>query len=372
MKKIIDRKTIVAVLLLNFTALKMMFLPSICCAELNKNGFTSVLFMMLLEVGVVAIFLHLAKSTDKTFFEFLGDVFGCVFAKIITAIYLVYFLINTFAIIQSFFLFLTENLYSKLVWIEYILPVFIMIFFVASSRLENISRLIQCFIPFVAVCIFLSLFLGAINCDYTNILPLFENGYKNGIKIFNFSYWFGDAVIMILFFGKIDNKKSSKPIIISMVVLSIIISFFFLVFYCIYETNALNNKEAIVDILKILPQNSDIGSITWVVTIMWEAVLLLYICLQSFATRKCFEGLFSFEKPTLSITMILAIILTALLLINFDMSKVLTLLIKYAKYLAIAVQYVLPLIILLCSLSKKQKTLPKLKLKEAEKWKDFF
>lgn len=358
MKRIIDTKAIIAVLALNFTALKMMFLPSICSAELNKNGFTSVLFMMLLEVGVVAIFIYLSHKSDQTFYEFLCSTFGKVIAKIITAIYFVYFLINTFAIIQSFYLFLTENLYSKLVWIEYILPIFIMLYFVCSSTLEGVSRLIQCFFPFIVLCVFLSLLLGAINCDYSNILPLFEGGYKNGIKIFNFSYWFGDAIIMVLFFGKISKTKSYKPIIISVAIISVIVSFFFLVFYCIYESNALNNKEAIVDILKILPQNSDIGNITWLVTIIWQIVVMIYICLQTFATKVFFENLFCIKNPNISLSIILALILAGLFVVNFDMSKVLILLIDYAKYLAIAVQYVLPLGFLLFSF-KKQKDISK-------------
>ena len=354
MKKTIDTKTVIAVLALNFAALKMMFLPSICSAELNKNGFTSVLFMMLLEVGVVAIFIYLGRKTDQTFYEFLKEKFGTIIAKFITAIYLIYFLINTFAIIQSFYLFLTENLYSKLVWIEYILPIFIMIFFVCNTTFENLARMVQCFFPFIVLCIFLSLLLGAINCDYTNILPLFEGGYKNGIKIFNFSYWFGDAVIMVLFFGKLNKTKIYKPVIFSTIIISVIISFFFLVFYCIYESNALNNKEAIVDILKILPQNSDIGNVTWLVTIIWQVLIMVYICLQTFATKVFFEDLFCIKNSNISLLFILAIILAGLFIVNFDMNKVLILLIDYAKYLAIVVQYVLPIFLLLFSLKKEK------------------
>ncbi len=366
MKKTIDTKTIIAVLALNFVALKMMFLPSICSAELNKNGFTSVLFMMALEVGVVAIFIYLSHKTDQTFCEFLEVKFGKVIAKVITAIYLIYFLINTFAIVQSFYLFLTENLYSKLVWIEYILPIFIMLFFVCVSSFESLTRLIQCFFPFIVLCVFLSLLLGAINCDYSNILPLFEGGYKNGIKIFDFSYWFGDAVIMVLFFGKIDKKKSYKPILISTTVMSVVISFFFLVFYCIYESNALNNKEAIVDILKILPQNSDIGNVTWLVTIIWQVIILIYICLQCFATKIFFENLFCISNSNISVPIILALILGGLFIVNFDMSKVLTLLVQYAKYLALFVQYLLPVIFLLFSFKKsKSKTFDQKLLKKS-------
>ncbi len=355
MKKVIDSKGIIAVLLLNFTALKMMFLPSLCCAELEKNGFISVIFMMLLEVGVVAILLWLAKKSGKSFFETLEELLGKVLAKIIIAIYLIYFLINTFGIIQSFYQFLTENLYASLPWLEFILPLFIMLFLVCSTSLQSLTRLVQCFIPFLVICIFISLFLGALNCDYSNILPFFEKGYRNGVKIFDFSYWFGDAIILVLFFGKIDKNQKSSPIIWSTVVASVVVAFFFLVFYCIYESNALNNKEAIVDILKVLPQNSDIGSITWVITILWEVMLLLYICTQVFASRVFLENLFGFKNHFWSIAICLGLILAGVLITNFNMSQVLALLIKYAKYLALGVQYALPIIYLLAGLKYRRR-----------------
>jgi hypothetical protein len=142
---------------------------------------------------------------------------------------------------------------------------------------------------------------------------------------------------------------------------------FFLVFYCIYESNALNNKEAIVDILKILPQNSDIGNVTWLVTIIWQVILLIYICLQCFATKVFFENLCCIKNSNISVPIILALILVGLLVVNFDMSKVLTLLIQYAKYLAMFVQYLLPIIFLLFSFKKSSSKVVRQNLAEERK-----
>ena len=353
MKKTIDTKAIIAVLILNFTALKMMFLPSLCSAKLGKNGFISVAFMMILEVIIVAILLKLMSKTDKTFFEYTSEILGKALSKIVTFVIMFYFLINAFAITQSFFQFLGENLYSKITWIEYIVPLFLMVLFVSTTELDNISRVISCFIPFLIICVAISLFLGAINCDYTNILPFFENGYKNGIEIFDFSFWFGDALILILFFGRLDNSKNKKSILITTIIISTIISFFFLVFYCTYETNSLNNKEAIVDILKVLPQNSDIGNITWVVTILWEVILMVYICLYSYASRTMLQNITKIKNNYIATAIVLALVLTGLFIINFDMTKLLTFLIEYAKYFAMGVQYLLPIVLLVGSWIKK-------------------
>ncbi len=354
MKRTIDSKAIIAVLILNFITLKMMFLPSLCSAELGKNGFISVGFVMLLEIGVVAIMLKLLKDSNKTFFEQMQDMFGVVVAKIITTIFLIYFLINTFAITQSFFQFLGENLYSKITWIEYIVPIFLMVIFVSTTDIYNISSVIGCFVPFLIIGVAISIFLGGINCDYSNILPFFENGYKNGIKIFDFAYWFGDALILVLFFGKTKDKQNTKPIFITVCILSIIITFFFLVFYCTYETNSLNNKEAIVDILKILPQNSDIGNITWVVTILWEVMLMVYICLYAYASRVFLQHITKIKNNYIAIGIVLALVLTGLLIINFDMTKVISFFIGYAKYFALFVQYVLPIVFFLFSFKGKK------------------
>lgn len=342
--KRIDTKAIISVLLLNFTALKMMQLPSMCTSNIGGSSFVYILIMFLLEIGVVAMLLYMAKRTNKPFFETIQDVFGKVIGKIIVAIYFLYFLINTFAVIESLFLYLSEHLYSRYMWIQYIVPLFLMILFVSSTKLEGITRVVQFLVPFCVICIFLSVFLGAINCDFTNCLPLFDKGIEKGLNILNYSYWFGDGLIMMLFFGRIEQKKSTKYIMITIFITAIVVTFFYLIFYCIYETDTVNNQEAITDILKVLPQNSDVGNVNWVITVLWHAVLLTYICLYAFVTRVFFEGLTTISSPKISLPIILVIVLAGLLIINFDMVKLLTFLVIYTKYFAIACQYVLPCI----------------------------
>ena len=121
-----------------------------------------------------------------------------------------------------------------------------------------------------------------------------------------------------------------------------------------------------LDILKILPQNSDIGNVTWLVTIIWQVIILIYICLQCFATKIFFENLFCINNSNISVPIILALILGGLFIVDFDMSKVLTLLVRYAKYLALLVQYLLPVIFLLFSFKKsKSKTFDQKLLKKS-------
>lgn len=344
MKKI-DKKSIISIILLNFTAIKMMLLPSLCTANIGGSSFIFVLMMFVFEIVILAMLLHVAKSTNQTFFETVQDIFGKVIGKIIVAIYFIYFLINTFAVIESLYLYLSEHLYSRYEWIQYIIPLFLMIFFVSTTRLDGMTRTIQFLVPFTILCIFLSVFLGAINCDFTNCLPLFEKGADKGLNIFNYSYWFGDGLIMMLYFGRVDNKKSTNTIILWAFIISLVITFFYLIFYCIYEADTINNKEAITDVLKVLPQNSDVGSVNWVITVLWHAVLLSYICLNAFTTRMFFEGLVPIKNPKISISIVLALIFAGLLVINFDMVKLLTFLVIYTKYFAIACQYILPVII---------------------------
>ena len=354
MEKTIDNKGIIAVLILNFTALKMMFLPSLFDTSLGKSGFLYAFIMFCLEVLVVGALIYLGKKSDKNFFELTEDIFGKVIAKIIIFILLIYFLVNTFSVIQSLYTFLGENIYAKLNWEKYILPIFLMICFVSGSSLKGIVRLVQCFVPLIIIAFVISLFLGAVYCDFSNILPVFDGGIS-AFKVFDYSYWFGDGLILILFFGKYDKTKSSKPIITTAIVVSLAITFFFLVFYCLYETDSINNKEAIVDMLKVMPQNSDAGNINWLITILWQGVLMLYICLYGFVCRVFVEKLFCFNNAKISIPIVLAVVLTVLLLLNFDMRKVILLLTMYGKYLAIFAQYVLPGLILVFSLRLRRK-----------------
>jgi spore germination protein KB len=296
------------------------------------------------------MFLNISSKSDKTFFETMQIIFGKVVAKILFFIYFIYFTLNTFAVTESLFLYLSEHLYFQYNWAQYIFPLFLMIMFVSSTDLSALVRTIQFFIPFIILSVLLSIFLSSLNCDFSNCLPLFENGLSNSLNIFDYSFWFGDGLIMVLFFGKIDRKKSIKPIIISIVVMSILVSFFFLVFYCVFETDTINNKEAITDVLRVLPQNSDVVNVNWVITLLWQLALLVYICLYSYISRIFLEGLFNFHNAKVSVPIVLMLVLASLLVINFDMSKLLFFLVNYAKYFAILCHYVLPVIIFITSL----------------------
>ncbi len=355
MKKSVDTKSIISVLILSFVTLKMMLLPSLTSTSVGRSTFVFVFLMYVLEIIVAAILMKIAMNTGKPFAEVLTDTFGKVIAKIILTIYFLYFLINTISVIESLFVYLSEHLYLEYEWWQYIVPLFLMLMFVAGSDFKGIVRTVQFVIPFVIMCVLLATFLSITSCDFSNCLPFFEGGVERGLNIFNYAFWFGDGLIILMFFGKVDKTRSLKPIVTTTLITSIIVTFFFFIFFCIFESDTLNNKEAIVDILKVLPQNSDVGNINWIITVMWQVALLVYICLYTYITRMFLEELFSFDKARISIPIVLALCLAGLLAINFDVNSFLLIATEYIKYFAIVCQYILPAVVAIGVALKRRK-----------------
>lgn len=359
MKKLITVRQLVLILIVSLLALKVLYLPSLLSKQIGRDAYLFVLMFLLLDFLVLIMFVYMFnKHPDLSFYDLIKNIFGTVIAKIIMFIFFAFFFIKCWGVFQSNFNYLNENLYTNLNWLTFSLPILVAVLYMSKFGVNAAARLAELVVPIVIFGFLLSLTVGLFRADFSFLLPIMENGFSGFSTVFQFSFWFGDYVIFIVFFGNVKQEKNQNKKILFTILISIVfVAFFIAVVFAVFNYNTVCHSNAISDMLQITPSASDIGSFDWVLILIWDAALFLYFTFNSLGAFYCFRQTFFKKWQLLSISLILVSILGLNLFTNFDINTSVTIIKSYLWYFCFFAQYILPFVIFLFSFKLKRRAL---------------
>ena len=163
-------------------------------------------------------------------------------------------------------------------------------------------------------------------------------------------------MVLIPFFGKIKLEEGAcKKIIISIAISGLLLVAFYAVIYARYSYNIISHTNSISDILQVQPSSSDIGNFDWVLILVWDICLFLYLCLNTISASTCFKEAF-YPIKQIYVSMFLCV---AIFLVNFFLQFNIYSFVNLAEgplvYYSLAAQYVLPVILFVFALLKKRR-----------------
>lgn len=354
MKKLVTVRQLTLMLIVSMFALKVLVLPNLLAKEFSRDGYAFVTFMLLLDIGILCIFLFLRnRYREMNFYGMMKHLFGKVIAKIIIFLFLLYFIAKSSAIFEANFIYLNENLYTSFTWPTFTVPFLIVLLLIGFQGMNALARTVEFFFLIIIIGLISSIGMGLMTADFTNLLPFFENGLVGFENVFKFTFWFGDYLFIIVMFGNIkEEKKMNLKIIISVLVASLLIALVHAVFYACYNHSVANHTNAISDLIQVSQSISDINSLDWILILIWDMVLFLTFSLNLLGAFYCFRhSLFKFhEALTLSLLLISVFLINYLT--NFDFYYGIEFAEKILPPFCIAIQYGLPLLIFVVSLFK--------------------
>ena len=358
MKKLVSTRQIILILLISVLTLKVLYLPSLLANSVERDSYIFVFLMLLLDFLTLLVYLFIFnKNEDLTLSEILEMMFGKVICKIILFLLMLFFLLKTFGLFQANFSYLSENLYSSIKWHTFAFPFLIAIIFIINFGVNSIARLCEIFCPIIIVGFLISLFIGVFKADYSNLLPILENGFSNEIQgIVSFSFWFGDYLIFLFFLGEIKkDKKFNLKLLGILFITVLLITFFIATSYALFNYNSVCHTNTISDMLQVLPSTSDIGSFDWLLILIWDISLFLSICLSVYGAFYCFKKVFFKKFSILILSLLLLSILIPSIIINFDINTGINFVKQYASYFCLAVEFALPVLMLIFSFRIKKR-----------------
>lgn len=370
MDKSVSTRQLLLILIVSMVTLKVLYLPSLLAKDMGRDAYLFVFFMLTLDFLVLAILLFLIKKfPDTTLKQMLQNIFGRFFYKVIFFLLFLFFLLKCWGIFEGTFSYLNENLYTSLKWTTFSIPILISVYFVVNTGKRPIARITEIFAPIIIFGLILSFLIGVFRADFSNILPFLDGGVsKIFSQTFRYSFWFGDYIVLLIFFGdvKIDKHFKAKTLL-PIAFFIILITAFFVVSYCLFGYNSVCHTNSISDTLQVLPSTSDIGSLDWVLILIWDISLVLNLIINATAAVFCLKNTVKvFSQKTSSIIVVVSILVMSLIA-SFDVFSSIQFVRNIAGYFCFAVQYALPVLIFIFSFKNKNMN----KNMEATTWKNF-
>lgn len=356
--KLATTRQLTFALIISMITLKVLFLPSLLVKEIGRDCYIFLFIMLVVDFLVLLIFLYLFnRYPEMSFYEIMQKFFGTVIAKIIMILFCLFFLSKCWAVFQSNYVYLNENLHTTIKWYTFSIPLLVVIFYLSTFGVNAFLRLIEIMFPVIVGGFMLAFITGLFRADFSNVFPICENGFFSYMpKITQFTFWFGDYLVFIVFMGNTkQDKKLNLKVIVTVLAFIVLMSLFMLIVYSIFSYNTISHTNSISDIMQGTPSSSDIGSFDWIVIIIWDACLFIYLTLNVLCSFYCFRQVVPKLNQRILAGALLIIVLSSNLITHFDIIHSVEICKNYLMYSSAVLQYLLPILFLIFSLFNPNK-----------------
>lgn len=334
---------------------KILLMPSLMYQQTSADSIFVLIALFLLDLLVLPIFIKLKSLyPDKKFYDILKEKLGKTITKIIYFAMQCFFFFKCLLVFSITYVYFKQQIYQdEFIFLALIsfLPV---INHAVFSGIRAFSRTIEMFFWIVITgfifCLAISLFTPI-------SFPLFfmSNSKAFFSSIYNHVFAFGDFIILFLVMDKIDlkKKKIKNLYYYSIFAMILVIALFFL-FYSKYQTTAFMHNNALADLLVFSVQFNAIGRLDIIAMLTIMIITLFQMEIFSYAFCDCFLNIFPLNK-TYSVVVfdILFLLLYYVFIGKYETMVVSSLF--WLPYLAIIINYILPLLILFFLITKYRK-----------------
>lgn len=337
---------------------KLLVLPSLFYETNKFFGFFCLLFILTLEFLFLFFLIKLKlKHKNINFFNLISKKIGIFLTKTIYLILFVFFLFKLVYVLQESFSFLKESLYTEATVFIFLLCVLPVITAMAFKGLKGFGRTLEIFYLVIIIGIVMSsaMWLTSIsNFSFTFLSNNGVNGFLSGI--FDYSFWFGDFIFIMLFIDKIQLKKNEvKTIYFHTILAGFILLVFYFAFFYIYQTTSFSHLNAISDIIQFstnlgIVGKLDLFAITVIMFLLFFESGLFMFCLQ-----ECMEKVIHFGHKAQPLIVINTLIILFFYYFFTNATNFIIFYSDYLKYLSLVTVIIIPILFLLLLIKYKPK-----------------
>lgn len=298
-------------LCLTTISLKFLVFPSVFSTYAGKDLYFSVTIGLILDFSFMLMVLYiLRKNPHLTFFELIKRAFGNVVARVLVFSLFLYFFCRGVLVIKEIHNYFNETLFENIEWLMFVIPLFALIVFMMLKDFRTFGRTVQFFLPLIVLALFYTILVPASEADFSNILPVFENGVNGTFNaVLHCSFTFGDYLILFILMGKVKYTPSTqKKILTCVIVTYTLVILFYIVFSSVFGDIGINHSLALSDLLLYTSIVTETGTLNWINIIVWLIILFLEVGLMFLSASKTLTEAFSFKNryvPTIIICVLL-------------------------------------------------------------------
>ncbi len=354
MNKITTRHLCI-IIIVGFTLGKLYVLPALLAGMVGENMWLATIINLIVDLLLLLVVSYILSHTNKNISELLTYAFGETGGKIVCFLYALFFIGKAFIPIFEQKNTIELTFYETQPTLFTFMPFFIVAFYVAIKGLKPFARSMEfclwIFIFGLSVTTILSLSAG----KFSNLLPLFSKSPK---QLFNASFnsllWYGDPVFLLYFIGHLSlHKKTTKHLMLSFIIYGVTTLIIFIVFYAVFDSIAERQYYAILKMSKYSITLSNIGRYDYIAALLLSAINVYQTSLPLLLGTIALNDCFSFKNKFTSPLIIFTIMITLTLITQNHFFPSIAFTQKYLVYFFIVMTYVLPLVIFLLLIRRK-------------------
>lgn len=344
----INYRQLSVLVFLSFVALKFFALPGVMYIDAENMSWLVSLILVLID-GMYTLWIVslMKKNRSKNFLEFLEYIMGPVFARIILILLLVKYGLLAGHIVKGLDLFVVENLYDKLDWYVYILPLMGLVGFMIYKGIRNIGRVSELIIwPIVVGCVYIGV-KGMAGVEWLEFLPFFKDGVMPLVKCsYNYISWFGSSVFLFVLFGYVDFSLEKKSQLVKYIFVALFLTMLLhVVFYGLFGKVSPTHNYCISDVGQFSAEKSSVDELSWLVVSLWIVAQAVQLALYCFCMSKTIQFIFNTKKTIWADLMVVGF-LFAWVVIGERIVKMEKIYFShFSGILTIVTQYILPVIL---------------------------
>ncbi len=351
----ITTKNLSIIIIVGFTLGKLFILPALLSGMVNEGLWISTLINMIIDLLLLFIVCYFLKNSDKTFIELLRINFGDNGSRIISFLYLIFFISKAIIPILEQKNTIELTFYETQPTLFTFMPFFFVAFYIAVKGLYPFAKSMEFCIWIFGFGLIVTILLSLSAGDYTTLLPLLSKSPRTLINgSFNSLLWYGDPVFLLYFLGYVKkDSKITKKLTLSFIAYTLITISVFVIFYSIFSSIAERQYYAILKMSKYSITLSNIGRYDYIASLLLSAISVyqtsLPLLLATMALKDCFYFKNRFYPPiiVLGVTLIITLLTQNYFFPSIAFTQ------KYLSYFFIVMTYLLPFLTLLLSNRRK-------------------
>ncbi len=347
------------ILCLTTISLKFLVFPSVFSNFAGKDLYWAVFIGLMLDLSFAIIMLYVIKQNPHlTFYELISRAFGKVFAKVLMFGLFMYFFFRGVLVVKEIHNYFNETLFENIKWIMFVVPLFALTMFMMFKDFRTFGRTVQFFMPLIVLALLFTILVPASEADFTNIFPVFENGFKNTLNaVLRCSFTFGDYLVLFILMGKIKyTQTTNKKVLICLGITYLLVVLFYIVFASVFGDIGINHSLALSDLLLYTNIITETGTINWINIIVWLIILFLEIGLMFLSASKALTETFHFKNRYITTIIILGLLFAAIVSLYLNLIMALEIVTSLAYAISVIVfQVALPIFALFATTKLKGK-----------------
>lgn len=334
-------------------------LPSSLADIMNNAGWIAIILGGLLTLPFVYIMNKLAEMyRGRIFFEYGKEVVGNILFKIISVVYLIYFVVLLAFVVRIFGevieAYLLQNTPIEVIMFTMLLATS----YIGRSDIESLTRMTFLILPIIALITIFFVILSLPTLDFTNVLPAFRFNIKDvpkGIATVFFSY-VGFEIILIALAYVEDSKSALKTSFLSIFYTTIIYLVTFFITLSQFGIHELKKQiwPSISVMREIDLPGFFIENLDGIMMANWVLVVFATMGPLMYAGGVVLSSLFNTRKHNFFVLSLIPIVMI-IALIPESLTQVYSTMDMIVRYLAIFTIIIAPTILFIVSLLKRRK-----------------